>query len=390
MKKIVALPFIFLLTSCSFFNGHNQNKTIKQQKEKIDLVFESKDEIDNSVLELYTVFDDELMLNNFRIRNDEQVLLNGNKYELDYDEDYFELRLYLNENELPVIATYADEEISILLEQEYVTPIYKIDPLLDERTKILEIDTSSVKKVYEKDEIFDPSNLVVKRHLNSGEVIECSEDEYEIDEVDTSSPGYKYINIRYLDFYASFRIIVKGYVARNYDEKYIYFLGETFDRNYFSLTKYDEYGEHQIDDYIVNFPNNEEIGLGDISIVHDDQVVYSQTVAILKKQDNVPVIFSSTGTSALYLFANNIHNEIYQGHSCTVSEGNYLLVKEDQSLEIFDYRYMLYTPLNASYFGCNDSRVIQRLIPGGILLVTIDAEHFYIEPSIWHHCLIGW
>ena len=94
--------------------------------------------------------------------------------------------------------------------------------------------------------------------------------------------------------------------------------------------------------------------------------------------------------SKLMLFANNIHNTTYNGEKVVVSEGNYLLVKSDGTLELYDYRYMLYTPLNASYFGSDDHCVEQRLIPGGDLLVTINDEMFIVDASTWHHCLIGW
>ncbi len=254
-------------------------------------------------------------------------------------------------------------------------------------TLCLEINTANVKKVYEINEELDLSGLVVNKRLSNGENIIISD--YEILDVDLSSPGYKNVVIRYETFYASFSITVKGFVYRNYDEKYVYFLNETFNRDYFSLIKYDEIGAHEITDYNVSFPDNTVVGLGQIIIAYED-FRYVSNIAILEKQDNVPAIFSSTSNNKLLMFSHNIHADTFKGEKCTVSEGYYLLVKEDGTLELFDYKYMLYGPLNASYFGSTGEDIIQRLIPGGDLLVTIHGENFIIDASIWHHTVIGW
>ena len=265
-----------------------------------------------------------------------------------------------------------------------------IAPLNNENptdVKYLEVNTSSVKKVYEIDEEFDDSNILVFKHLNNGERVPCYD--FTVTNVDTSEAGIKSVVVRYDVFFASFTVIVKGFVYHNYDEKYVYFLGETFNKELFSLYKYDENGEHVITDYNVSFPDNSQIGLGQIVITYED-FVYRSDIAILKKQDNVPTIFSSETNNKLLLFVNNIHSSTFKGNPCSVSEGNYLLVKEDGSLALYDFRYMLLQPLNASYFGCSSFDVTQRLIPGGDLLVTINGEHFIIEASIWHHTVIGW
>lgn len=251
----------------------------------------------------------------------------------------------------------------------------------------IRLDTTGVKKVYELNEELDTSNLVVNKVLNFGEIIEINE--YEILDVDLSTPGFKTVTIKYDGFYASYQITIKGYIYHNYDEKYVYYLNETFNRDLFYLAKYDEDGEHIINDYTVNFPNNTEVGLGQIVITYMD-FTYTSNIAIMKKQDNVPLIFSSNSNSKLMLFVNNIHNSTIHDKPCVVSEGYYLLVKEDDTLELFDFRYMLYNPLTASYFGTSRRGVFQRLIPGGDLLVSINGEDFIIEASIWHHSVIGW
>ncbi len=258
---------------------------------------------------------------------------------------------------------------------------------IDEEPNRIVLDYSSAKRVYELGEELNLDSLLVFLYRDGQQLAIL--DEYEVTEVDTSTPGRKEVIIKNGILVASFSIIVKGYVYHNYDEKYVYFLGETFNRDYFSLIKYDESGEHIINDYDVSFPNNTEIGLGQIVITYED-FVYRSDIAIMKKQDNVPVIFASNSDSRLLLFANNIHKSTYYGEKCVVSEGNYLLIDEKEELHLFDYKYMLYGPLNASYFGCSDHNVIQRLIPGGDLLVTIGEDDFIVEASIWHHCLIGW
>ena len=257
----------------------------------------------------------------------------------------------------------------------------------EENITAIKLDTSAVKKVYELNEELDTSGLIVSKVINSKGTIEITE--YEVLDVDLSTAGYKSVIIGYKGFYASYQIIVKGYIYHNYDEKYVYFLNETFNRDLFSLVKYDEDGEHVINDYTVNFPDNTKVGLGQLVITYED-FTYTSDIAIMKKQDNVPIIFSSNSSSKLLLFVNNIHNSTFHDNPCVVSEGYYLLVKEDESLDLFDFRYMLYNPINASYFGSSRKGIIQRLIPGGDLLVSIDGEDFIIEASIWHHAAIGW
>ena len=251
----------------------------------------------------------------------------------------------------------------------------------------IKLDTSATKKVYEIDEELDISGLIVSKVINSEGTTEIAE--YEVLDVDLSTAGYKSVIIGYKGFYASYQIIVKGYIYHNYDEKYVYFLNETFNRDLFSLVKYDETGEHVINDYTVSFPDNTKVGLGQLVITYMD-FAYTSDIAIMKKQDNVPIIFSSNSSSKLLLFVNNIHNSTFHDNPCVVSEGYYLLVKEDESLDLFDFKYMLYNPLTASYFGSSKRDVIQRLIPGGDLLVSINGEDFIIEASIWHHAAIGW
>lgn len=257
----------------------------------------------------------------------------------------------------------------------------------DPKVMYLEIDTSNVKKVYEVNEPFDSTNLIVYKHLDNDTRIECFD--YSLSNVDTSTPGISNAVVRCDNFFASFEVITKGYIYHNYDEKYVYYINETFNKNLFSLIKYDEDGEHIITDYDVSFPDNTQVGLGKLEISYEE-FYYSLDIAIMKKQDNVPLIFSANSNSKLMSFTNNIHQSTYKGNNCTVSEGYYLLVKEDGSLELYDYTYMLLQPMNASYFSSSNFNVIQRLIPGGDLLVSIYDEIFIVDDYNWHHTVIGW
>lgn len=259
-----------------------------------------------------------------------------------------------------------------------------------EEISYLEVDSSLVKKVYTVNEEIDITNLKVYKHLNNGEKIECLDDEYNVQPVDTTIAGYKNVIISYGDFYASYQITVKGFIYHNYDEKNIYYLNEEFDKNNFELIKYDENGEHYITDYDVSFPDNIVVGLGQIRISYED-FLYVSNIAIMKKPDNVPLIFYSEDENySLYLFVNNIHDDIYNGENCRVSEGYYLLVSEDRSLDLYDFKYTLLNSHNASYFGSSSDEVSQRLIPNGALLVTIKGIQFIIDSITWHHCVIGW
>ena len=110
----------------------------------------------------------------------------------------------------------------------------------------------------------------------------------------------------------------------------------------------------------------------------------------MPKQINVPGVFLTDSNATLLLFVNDVHNDTYNGNSCTLGNGYYLLIEEDGSLTIYDYHFMLMHYLNASYFGSDNTSIVQRLIPGGDLIVEIDGMIFRMLATDWHHALIGW
>lgn len=359
------------------------------KEDNVLLSMESVDEQDTSVLQLISYLEKDCLVETYRILDKGNIVENGYRYSIIYDDETFSLKLYEDKDSKGVSAIQNDDYLSITLSQEYRSfkSVYE-EALSSKKTAKIQLDTSYVKKVYDIDDELDLSNLVVKKIYEDGQSEVCPIDEYTVNDVDTSTCGYKYVTINVGANFATYRIIVKGIKAINYDEKYVYFLGETFNRDYFTMLKYDDNGEHIITDYTVTFPDNSKIGVGELRITYED-FIYTSNIAILKKQDNVPIVFSSNSDSVLNLFVNGIENTTFNNQPCTISFGNYLLRKGDGTLKIYDYRYMLIKNQSISYFGSDDD-IIQRLIPGGSLLVTIDDEDFVIEPDIWHHAAIGW
>ena len=284
---------------------------------------------------------------------------------------------------------YPNEAPNVSKLNEDITPTY------------LEVDSSNAKVCYELNEPFDPTGLVVFEHYSDGSRLVCTD--YTVNDVDTSTTGSKDVIIRKDKLFAEtmpIRVFENGFdfcefanfYTRHFGYKrFVYYIGETFDRNGFELfEKIDDFSSTQVIDYDLSFPDNTKVGLGEIVITYKD-FEYRRDIVIMEKPDNVPGIFYSLNSnSRLIVFTNNIHQDKYKDNDCTVSEGYYLLVNEDESLRLFDFKYMLLQPLNASYFGSSDKSVVQRLLPGGDLLVSIDGEDFILDSSIWHHTTIGW
>ena len=255
--------------------------------------------------------------------------------------------------------------------------------------KGIEIDSSSLKKVYEINESFDEDNLLVYKIALNDEKTLLSKQDYVVKGFDSSKASFNIVNIIYDNYVSSIDLIIKGYEYHNYDEKYVYYINETFNKEYFELYKYDETGKHEITDYVANFPDNTTVGLGKIVITYED-FRYESNIAIMPKQINVPGVFLTDSNATLLLFVNDVHNDTYNGNSCTLGNGYYLLIEEDGSLTIYDYHFMLMHYLNASYFGSNNTSIVQRLIPGGDLIVEIEGMIFRMFATDWHHTFIGW
>ncbi len=389
MKKIglVLLPSLALSLSTLAILTIASNNRASGEKVVLNLY---SSEGDGKILQLFEKKIDGLPRGAFRIKDGDKVVFDGYRYALEYDDFNFSLDLFPNENSEPVHATFDESGLKVELLGTYTSQFYDVErALLENRTQCLELDASSVKRVYDENEGFDSNGLVVYKHLNGGDIVEMDPEDYDLLIPDTSTPGYKSVFVRYGDFLASYRITVKGFVYRNYDWRHVYYIGEAFDPESFVLFEYDETGEHLVSNYDVSFPNSAEVGLGELTITYKD-FSYSQEVAIMERQDNVPLIFSGYTSSTLMLFAGDIQMSTYGSTPCTVSDGYYLLTREDGSLALFDFRYMVTLDNYGSYFGSSSSKVKQRLIPGGDLLVSIEGEQFRVEAEIWHHCVIGW